>query len=153
MTTVVSAVNDLFSRTPYWKTRRRQLDWCLDYPKIQTCPNVTPKTYKEFENNPPPPRHSGLPIPPTVTDLRKPSPVNTVSSGSGNHTPRSPPNSAHLRMTEYLQHPTRNQKNRRTEEWPQLDSNHHYRPPVSLPPIILKVTDDKPTSEKWTWPS
>nr|CAH0098841.1 unnamed protein product [Daphnia galeata] len=38
---------------------------------------------------------------------------------------------------------TRIHRNSYDEDWPSLNGNRHTRNPISLPPVILKVTDSK----------
>jgi hypothetical protein len=94
-----------------------------------------------------PPSLSRLPLPPTVSVLHKPLPVTAGPSGFGNHSPRATSYFARPKMPNRLTQlhnlSTRTLVNDTAEEWPPLSSNRQQRQPVSLAPIILKVTDGK----------
>ena len=112
----------------------------------QTClTHLSFRNYHTRKKTPPTP--SRLPLPPTVSVLQKPSPVTAGTSGFGNHPPRAisyiaRPNMPH-RQTQLPNLFTRSLANNTSEEWPPLSSSRQQRQPVSLAPVILKVTDGK----------
>ena len=112
----------------------------------QTClTQLSFRNYHTTKKTPPTP--SRLPLPPTVSVLQKPSPVTAGTSGFGNHPPRAisyiaRPNMPH-RQTQLPNLFTRSLANNTSEEWPPLSSSRQQRQPVSLAPVILKVTDGK----------